>query len=419
MGIRKKIRVYRMFWTLYRKWRQFKVKIRGNRSKAESLVIVPCDPESIGGSRGDEAMIVATIQFYTSLNPTLPIYIVSADNAGNEYISSLPYTNIKPLKCWYGAYPLEKLYNTILSVQPKDVCILGADCMDGFYSPYISLMLLAIHDLFSQTQNVKSHLLAFSFNASPSWMMRYAFKKVNKQLAINLRDYVSHTRYEKMVGNAGVLADAAFSLQYDEHFAGYDRMKEWCSKQRKECKKIVAFNLHPMLRQYNYSEEIVDDAKKVTKNLAVMMHRYKSVAIVLLPHDARKRISDNNMLSIVYDELKNEYADRLYYDAKVYHAAQLKGMCGLFDALISSRMHLAIAALGREVPVMAATYQGKFEGLFQHFGLSEEYLMAPLAFCTDEFQYVLDKFFDNHNELHNIIKEALPKVLTLSKKNFQ
>lgn len=418
MDIKAKLRPYSLFWNLYHKWRSFRTEISNNSSEGKSLVIIPCDPESIGGSRGDEAMIVATIQHFNIHFLGEPIYVVVANVEGEDYVKSLPFDNVKPLMCWYGAYPLERIYNDVLSKQPHDVCILGADCMDGFYSPYISLMLLSLHDLFSHTPNLKSHLLAFSFNAKPSLMMRFAFKKVNKELNINLRDAVSHQRYQSMVGKAGLLADTAFSLQYETNFEGYCKMSQWCTFQRTRNKIVVAFNLHPMLRQYNNSDEIIDDAKKVACNLAKMLSKHLDVSVVLLPHDARKRISDNNMLSVVFDELKNEYSDRLYYDAEVYHASQLKGMCGLFDALISSRMHLAIAALGREVPVMAATYQGKFEGLFQHFGLSEEYLMAPQAFCSDNFQTVVDKFIANLGSIHITIKEALPKVLTLSKQNF-
>jgi len=419
MDIRNRLRPYIMFWTLYRRWKTFRKTIGNSKSEGKSVVIVPCAPDTVGGSRGDEAMIVATIQYYSTLYPLIPVYIVTADATGNNYVRELNYSNVEPLECWNGAYPVEKIYNSILMCQPKDVCILGADCMDGFYSPYISLMLLLLHDLFTKTKNVRSHLLAFSFNASPSVMIRHAFKQVNNQLLINLRDPVSHRRYEHMVGKAGLLADTAFCLQHDEIFEGYNTLKEWCIKQRNQSRIIVAFNLHPMLRKYNHPDEVVEDAQKVSYNLATLLHKHQKVSLVLVPHDDRQRLSDNTMLSVVFNELKVEFQDRLYYDTKVYRAAQLKGMCGLFDALISSRMHLAIAALGRKVPVMAATYQGKFEGLFQHFGLSEEYLMSPLSFCSDDFQIVTDKFIQNLPAIQNIIKQELPKVLDLSNQNFQ
>ena len=122
---------------------------------------------------------------------------------------------------------------------------------------------------------------------------------------------------------------------------------------------------------------------------------------------------------MIFNKMYSEYGERLYYDKFVYRASQLKGLCGLFDALISSRMHLAIAALGREVPVMAATYQGKFEGLFLHFGLPEDFLMSPESFCSDKFQEVFDKFYDNLPILHQTIKRELHKVISLSLRNFE
>ena len=41
----------------------------------EGLAIFPCDPETVIGSRGDEAMITAAINEFRSRKPDAPIYI--------------------------------------------------------------------------------------------------------------------------------------------------------------------------------------------------------------------------------------------------------------------------------------------------------------------------------------------------------
>src|SRR5574344_391976 len=72
----------------------------------------------------------------------------------------------------------------------------------------------------------------------------------------------------------------------------------------------------------------------------------------------------------------------------VLSAPELKALCGHLDCLFTSRMHLAIAALGRGKPVAAFAYQGKFTGLFRHFDLPEDLILPSTA--VDRLGAVLD-----------------------------
>ena len=82
-------------------------------------------------------------------------------------------------------------------------------------------------------------------------------------------------------------------------------------------------------------------------------------------------------------------------------------------------MHLAIAALGMHVPVMAAECQGQVRGLFAHFDYPEHYLLTPEQFCGDAFLGAADVFVANLRNLKLHILTALPKVRELSRKNFE
>lgn len=124
------------------------------------------------------------------------------------------------------------------------------------------------------------------------------------------------------------------------------------------------------------------------------------------------------MLEVIYSYLhQKQLQDRVYYDAEVYRAPQLKAICSLIDGLISSRMHLAIAALGQGKSVMAASYQGKFEGLFQHFRLPDTYLLNPDVFISDAMIPVFYSYLDHLRELTSQVKKMLPSVVQLSQKN--
>ena len=169
-----------------------------------------------------------------------------------------------------------------------------------------------------------------------------------------------------------------------------------------------------MLRSYSGPEDIKSDAILLAKNVAQIMIEHPEVSFVFIPHDDRSNITDNLMLSTMYEYLSS---DKIYYSPAVPRASQLKALCGLVDGLISSRMHLAIAALGMQVPVMAATYQDKFEGLFRHFDLDEKYLMSPQCFLSTSMVETFRDFLKEISTLRQHITEKLPYVVAQSHLN--
>ncbi len=382
---------------------------------SHNLVIIPCDPETVGGSRGDEAMIMAVMQYYKKVDSSIRIFIVVTNQEGINYVKKI---GGKPISTWDGAYPLKRVYNSILETKPREVVILGADCMDGYYSPYLSLMILAFYDLF-KASGITTYLLGFSFNMHPSALMLTAFRSVNKNLVFRLRDAVSLERFKKKTfASCELVADAAFLLQPDYNFPEFSEFQEIVEKQRSIGKQIIGFNFHPMLKNKQSPSEIMSYTSSLAKYLVKILDKHQNIFLLLIPHDDRSRLSDTLVLDTIDKYLSEKrYSSRYYYRKDVFSASQLKALCSLLDGLISSRMHLAIAALGQEKPVMAATYQGKFEGLFKHFDLDENLLLSPEQFISEHFITVLDMFLSDLVNIHEKIKLKLPDVQRLSEKN--
>lgn len=84
-------------------------------------------------------------------------------------------------------------------------------------------------------------------------------------------------------------------------------------------------------------------------------------------------------------------------------------------------MHFAIAALGQGTPPVSFVYQGKFEGLMQHFGLESEGLM--LASDADGTgapgSAALEAATARAADLRRRIETALPRVVALARSNFE
>lgn len=417
--IKNKLSVFLSFNRQYFQWKKIhpsKIDI-----KNDNLLIVPCDPWAIGGSRGDEAMLIAIIQWYRKKYPKSHIFIISASKEGCDYINNLPYSEITALYEWCGTNPIDRIYKTAINIDINSVILLGADCMDGFYSPFVSLTLIALHELFSLTGNIKSRLMGFSFNNSPYRPICKAFDSLSSDVCINLRDPISLQRFKKQIRiNAGLVADVAFLLTPDYDFDGYKRLQEWTTlRHQAQGQYVIGFNFHPMLRKYGDVNGIRKDALAMAEILAEILRRNKNIHFVIIPHDNRNKLTDNIMLGTISNELSRMgLSERFYYDPLVYRASQIKALCGLIDGLVSSRMHLAIAALGQGKSVMAATYQGKFEGLFRHFDLPEDYLLPPDDFISP---HMVECFFNYINHLPQLtmqVKNKLNHVIELSNKNF-
>ena len=405
------------FYHIFRQWKRLSKQAKNSNyqpSENPVLVLVPCDPWSVGGSRGDEAMLTAVIEQYRHRYPNIPIYIICAEE-GKGYIQNLPIKDIHPVSSWNGNYPLEKICNDIASKKPTDVIVLGADCIDGHYSPSVSLMLVSIFDICKNLSGMSCKMMGFSFNDHPSKLMILALKSLARDVCMNLRDELSLMRYRVKVGGASrLVADAAFMLNPQYDFQLYYEVKHWIESQRNNGQTIIGLNFHPMLRSYSGPEDIKSDAILLAKNVAQIMIEHPEVSFVFIPHDDRSNITDNLMLSTMYEYLSS---DKIYYSPAVPRASQLKALCGLVDGLISSRMHLAIAALGMQVPVMAATYQDKFEGLFRHFDLDEKYLMSPQCFLSTSMVETFRDFLKEISTLRQHITEKLPYVVAQSHLN--
>ena len=168
----------------------------------------------------------------------------------------------------------------------------------------------------------------------------------------------------------------------------------------------------------------IDEIQKACSTLADMiiqlLDSYPNLSFLFVPHDNRGKLSDTVVLPIIAQHLtKKGYAERIKEIKEVYHADQIKAMAGLCDIMVCSRMHLAIGALSSGVPVMAATYQGKFHGLFKHYGLPEDLLLSPSDFISPQFISVFEKLLKERRRLENIIKEKQLKITTLSTKNIE
>ena len=440
-------------------WYRWTLSVIG-RSPSAKVVILPCEPWSVVGSRGDEAMITAIIQQERRRDPATEVVILT----GTPDFGSTPdgrrlaeTFGCRFVYAWRPRLILRNLVRAIAAEYPRAFYALGADCMDGQYSPTTSLLLLAATDCTAR-MGIPARLTGFSFNDHPTACLRSVFRHASFLLLV--RDPVSFARFEQFISPratshepqatshqppatsheppassptfeppatsheppAILVADIAFLMEPWESETT-KRLGAWADAQRQAGRKVLGFNLHAMLYKNAAEREVA--LKAVAGQVGAFLAAHDDVALMLIPHDYRNG-GDLGCLKPIYEILTQRHEghegglepgawsmERIRLVSDELSAPELKALCGHLDCLFTSRMHLAIAALGMGKPVAAFAYQGKFAGLFRHFDLPENLLLPP----DRDVLPMLELLMNHRNELVAKISFRCPDVLAYAREN--
>lgn len=398
--------VAKLLSTVYRK---------GVGARRKNLIIFPSDPQTIVGALGDDAMITATADRFRLIEPDAEIHVL-CDAAAQDIVRSLGHTPvILPYKRRrdLALFPL-KMCRLLQKGHYAAFAALGADIMDGYYNIEVPLMMLVSADIATK-QGLSSTILGCSFNNQPAPELRSFYNRVDKKAALNARDELSYARltaFSKKVPR--LVADSAFTLKPGTADAA---ASEWIKVRKEADRIVVGINVHPMLIK-NASPEQVECIVASMIQAIIHTSRNEPCSWLLLPHDYRPSIGDEACLQAIYHRLSVEGIDCYYFPGK-RRASELKAIASRLDGVITGRMHLAIAALGMNVPTLSLTYQEKFEGLYKHFNLPVSLLLSPSIFDTpSKLSDSILEFVRNLGTHAATISTHLQQVLNLSEKNF-
>lgn len=384
------------------------------RNNPRRLVVLPSDPWSVRQSRGDEAMIEAASGEMKRAYPDIEVYIITATSAASADVRAMGF---KPLELWRQPFSYETVARELSLTRPDFGLVLGADVLDGYYSPVDAARMLLVADLMAAF-GAKVSVLGFSFNSRPAKALREVFRLLDPGVVLNLRDAISLRRFDDFAQKrAHLVADAAFMLTPQADTAAVKEIAAMITRQREQGRKVFVFNIHPMLFRKPEPAKL----QKMIELAAGAMERLSrkhNASWLLLAHDYRPEIADDNCLRPLADRLRPTLGEHVHHVAQVLSAGEIKAVVGLVDGVVTGRMHLAIAALGQGTPVAAITYQDKFQGLFAHFNVSESLLLSPSQFLVaDSFEKFLLHFLGVYEAAGAQVRQMLPGVMDLSRAN--
>ncbi len=376
-----------------------------------ALILPPAQP----GSLGDQAMLRATLATLRQAGFNR-IGILTYDQADRYTID--PDIQHHQLQDYLSFELKDGLMRFVLHAQKyTHFFLIGADVMDGYYSPKETLAKIELAWL-AERCGLNTSLLGFSFNAHADTACVDALRTLPTTVAMYARDPVSLARLDQTVGpRAELVADLAFLLRPREssqvrQYAG------WIQGQRNNGRIVIGINANALAlpdRGNESSHTLIEGYVAIISHLS---EQEGNLSFVLIPHDTRGPHSDTMMAEKLFQGLPDAVAPHVLNASASMVASEIKALCGHLDCLLSGRMHLAIAALGMGIPVACVEYQGKFEGLFQHFGIDGMVLDNTQALSSDSIGTMLRALIKQRHDLARKIKARLPDILNLSMINF-
>lgn len=385
-------------------------------SRRARVLLIPPDPLLLIASRGDEAMLLALMASCRDLFHEPEFVIATAGDEADRWALRL---GARPCRALDDGFCLRRSLDAVSAFEVTHCVTIGADVCDGSYDPVFSARLLLLADLVLRG-GARGVVNGFSFSERAYPGLASVFAGLSRALVLNLRDPVSHRRFVAFSGvPAELTADIAFLLDAQSaREARIEPLAAWVRSRRAQGDIVVGFNIHPLLVELDQRHRLPALVAEVGAALTEFLDS-APVSLVLLEHDFRGASADRNCVDPLLACLRrNGHADRVHRPAEPMGAVELKASVAHLDGVASGRMHLAIAALGMGVPVLAFGYKGKMEGLLAHFGLDPA-LAIPGAELFDRAMLVthLRSFVGELDRIRAQVDAGLPGVRDLARRN--
>lgn len=358
------------------------------------------NPTSDSGSLGDQAMADAVCR-YCSEQLRMEIITTGRPDRAIGVRAPALFADFNKRRALRNIPVLFRM------LRASHMVYLGADVLDGTYSG--DCRRLARIDAASRA-GLSCAVLGFSFSDVPAPAAIARIKSL-PAMPMHVRDAVSLRRFEAATGRPGVLvADLAFLLKPEATSANILAAIDWIAARRATGGTVLGVNAGgPGLWK---GATVTLPALEQT--LRTWLDTDAARSIVFVPHDFRAgKVGDIEAIDALAEALAAFGPDRIHVLRGPFDAWEVKALAGQIDFALTARMHFAIACLGMGVPPLCMAYQGKFEGLMQHFELTGT-LIEPDRSLLEQ----LDLFQGRLPELRAQIAARLPEVRRRSEANF-
>ncbi len=384
------------------------------RQSLSALFLPPDDP----GSLGDEAMLAASMKRLAQQG-IKHIGIVNLKSSVSwENLDSIAETINLRSYFVHNSWKARFRFVQMISRYDRFYCI-GADVMDGFYSDNRTLRFIELVAMAAKT-GANVTVLGFSFNKQPTPNAVRALANLPACVRLCSRDPVSYQRLSQHLQRpVDLVADVAFLLKPAQNSDLAIGVSTWVRQQQSSKRIVIGVNANSLHLKSLPQLEFDDLVRLYADALIELFSSQPSISFLMIPHDFRGKESDVSLAQAILARLPTEMKPYCMQVPTPCSAAEIKYICAGLDLVFTGRMHLAIACLGQGVPVVGLTYQGKFEGLFDHFSLEGMTIAPEKAFQPGTLANFLTGAIAKRENIHQSIQAKLQSVHELAALNLK
>jgi polysaccharide pyruvyl transferase WcaK-like protein len=144
-------------------------------------------------------------------------------------------------------------------------------------------------------------------------------------------------------------------------------------------------------------------------------------SLLLVPHTFAPEgnvESDPAACAELFRDFASRYPGRISMVAKEYGASEIKGVIGLCDFFVGSRMHACIGALSQGIPTVGVAYSRKFSGVFESVGVGHMVVDARNVEEGRAVETILDAFHRRAQE-KSVLRDRVRDVRALLEDTFR
>jgi len=186
---------------------------------------------------------------------------------------------------------------------------------------------------------------------------------------------------------------------------------------------LIGFNINGLLYNGGYSKNnmfgLRYDYKLFAQKLAESLLEKTNAHLLLIPHTfapAGNVESDNDACREVYEFLQKSFAGRIHFVAGIYDQFNIKGIIGLCNFFVGSRMHSCIAALSQGIPTIGVAYSRKFKGIFDSIDIGNMVSDARSASMEETINFIFNQFQNKQSiqaDLGNKVRVTQKRLLEI------
>lgn len=258
-------------------------------------------------------------------------------------------------------------------------------------------------------------------SVSARWLARYILRRSD---AILSRDRESMRVVEELIGSTDrclFCPDVAFALEPSR--PEIVAVNPAIPTPRLAC--LVGINVNGLMYHGGYTRNnmfgLKLDYPRFLVQLCETLLAEPSRRLLLVPHTFAPpgRVeSDPEACREVRRGLAADLQKRVHLIETEYDQSEIKGIIGMCDFFIGSRMHACIAALSQGIPAVGVAYSKKFRGVFESVGM-EDWIIDGRETSTEAALERVKTLFERREEVQAGLKRRVAEAQKLLAETFR